>query len=105
MPTLNLKSTVSLISGYTMPLLGFGVYQNYTTRASVLEAFKAAYRLVDSAQVYRNEAAVGEAVRDSGIDRGDLFISEYHSAHFRDTLTHPLICCSIPCIRSNQMCQ
>ncbi|KAG1813793.1 NADP-dependent oxidoreductase domain-containing protein [Suillus variegatus] len=58
-----------------MPLLGFGVYQNFTTRASVLEALRAGFRHVDSAQAYRNEAAVGEAVRDSGIDRGELFIT------------------------------
>ncbi|EGN99599.1 hypothetical protein SERLA73DRAFT_52555 [Serpula lacrymans var. lacrymans S7.3] len=58
-----------------MPLLGFGVYQNYTAKASVLEAFKAGYRHVDSAQVYRNEAAVGEAVKESGIDRHELFIT------------------------------
>lgn len=32
------------VIGYTMPLLGFGVYQNYTTRASVLEALRAGYR-------------------------------------------------------------
>ncbi|KAF8840240.1 Aldo/keto reductase [Paxillus ammoniavirescens] len=58
-----------------MPLLGFGVYQNYNARPSVLEALNAGYRHVDSAQVYRNEAAVGEAVRDSGLERGDLFIT------------------------------
>ncbi|KAL6308067.1 Aldo/keto reductase [Sparassis latifolia] len=58
-----------------MPLLGFGVYQNYTTRESVLQAFAAGYRHVDSAQAYRNEAHVGEAVRESGLDRGDLFIT------------------------------
>ncbi|KAH7916518.1 NADP-dependent oxidoreductase domain-containing protein [Hygrophoropsis aurantiaca] len=66
-----------------MPILGFGVYQNYTTTASVLEAFKVGYRHIDSAQAYRNEAAVGDAVRDSGIDRSTLFIttkciSKYH---------------------------
>jgi len=70
-----LASTTRLSSGYTMPLLGFGVYQNYTTKPSVLEAFKAGYRHVDSAQVYRNEAEVGEAVQESGIDRGELFIT------------------------------
>ncbi|KAH7925931.1 Aldo/keto reductase [Leucogyrophana mollusca] len=75
MSNLNIKSTIRLASGYAMPLLGFGVYQNYTAKASVLEAFKAGYRHVDSAQAYRNESSVGEAVRDSGIDRGDLFIT------------------------------
>ncbi|KAF8070590.1 NADP-dependent oxidoreductase domain-containing protein [Lyophyllum atratum] len=58
-----------------MPLLGFGVYQNYTTRDSVLEALEAGYRHVDTAQAYRNEAAVGEAVRDSELSREDVFIT------------------------------
>ncbi|KAG6873413.1 hypothetical protein C0995_015838 [Termitomyces sp. Mi166 len=75
MSGLTITSTVKLSSGYLMPLLGFGVYQNYTTRDSVLEAFKAGYRHVDSAQVYRNEADVGEAVRDCGLPREDLFIT------------------------------
>ncbi|GLB37563.1 putative aldo/keto reductase family protein [Lyophyllum shimeji] len=83
MSSLSLASTVELSSGYAMPLLGFGVYQNYTTRESVLEAFTAGYRHVDTAQAYRNEAAVGEAVRDSGLPRDDVFIttkiiSKYH---------------------------
>ncbi|KAJ3514112.1 hypothetical protein NLJ89_g2565 [Agrocybe chaxingu] len=69
------SSTVRLSTEYTMPLLGFGVYQNYDTKPSVLEAFKAGYRHVDSAQMYRNEAHVGEAVLESGIDRGELFIT------------------------------
>ncbi|KAF5380620.1 hypothetical protein D9615_004546 [Tricholomella constricta] len=75
MSSLTLASTTKLSSGHLMPLLGFGVYQNYTTRDSVLEAIKAGYRHVDSAQAYRNEAAVGEAVRDSGLPRQDLFIT------------------------------
>lgn len=58
-----------------MPLLGFGVYQNFTTKPSVLEAFKAGYRHVDSAQMYRNEGETGEAVRESGLKREDLFIT------------------------------
>jgi len=61
-----------------MPLLGFGVYQNYDAKPSVLEAFKAGYRHVDSAQVYRNEDAVGAAVREAatlGLKREDLFIT------------------------------
>ncbi|KAF8894008.1 Aldo/keto reductase [Infundibulicybe gibba] len=72
---LTISSSVRLSSGYYMPLLGFGVYQNYTTKTSVLEAFAAGYRHVDSAQVYRNEAAVGEAVHECGLSRGDLFIT------------------------------
>ncbi|KAI0790713.1 Aldo/keto reductase [Abortiporus biennis] len=75
MAPLDITSAITLSTGYKMPLLGFGVYQNYTTRESVLEAFKAGYRHVDSAQVYRNEAHVGQAVHESGLKREDLFIT------------------------------
>ncbi|KIY49102.1 Aldo/keto reductase [Fistulina hepatica ATCC 64428] len=66
-----------------MPLLGFGAYQNYTTTQSVLQALDAGYRHIDTAQAYRNEAHVGEAVRLSPVDRSDIFvttkiISKYH---------------------------
>ncbi|KAL1696316.1 NADP-dependent oxidoreductase domain-containing protein [Schizophyllum commune] len=72
---LSISSTVKLSTGYTMPLLGFGVYQNYNAKPSVLEALKAGYRHIDSAQVYKNEAEVAEAVRESGIDRGSVFVT------------------------------
>ncbi|KAL4074328.1 NADP-dependent oxidoreductase domain-containing protein [Scleroderma citrinum] len=58
-----------------MPLLGFGVYQNDDAKPSVLEALRAGYRHIDSAQMYRNEGAVGEAVKASGIPREELFIT------------------------------
>ncbi|KAL1748733.1 NADP-dependent oxidoreductase domain-containing protein [Schizophyllum fasciatum] len=58
-----------------MPLLGFGVYQNYNAKASVLEALKAGYRHIDTAQAYKNEADVTDAVRESGIDRSSVFIT------------------------------
>ncbi|PIL34131.1 hypothetical protein GSI_03842 [Ganoderma sinense ZZ0214-1] len=72
---LTLKSTIRLPTGYDMPLLGFGVYQNYTTHASVSEAFRAGYRHVDSAQVYRNEAEVGTALRASGLRREEVSLT------------------------------
>ncbi|KAJ3490919.1 hypothetical protein NLI96_g1070 [Meripilus lineatus] len=74
MGSFNINSTVRLTSGYNLPLLGFGVYQNYTTKESTLEAFKAGYRHVDSAQAYRNEAHVGAAFRESGLRREDSII-------------------------------
>ena len=43
---LALTPTIKLSSGYPMPLLGFGVYQNYDAKTSVLEAFRAGYRCV-----------------------------------------------------------
>ncbi|KAF8973083.1 NADP-dependent oxidoreductase domain-containing protein [Flammula alnicola] len=72
---LTINSTVKLSSGYEMPRLGFGVYQNTDATPSAIEAFKAGYRHVDSAQVYRNEAQVAQAVRAAGINRGDVFIT------------------------------
>ncbi|RXW25618.1 hypothetical protein EST38_g249 [Candolleomyces aberdarensis] len=72
---LSLTDAVRLSSGHSMPILGFGVYQNYTTKESVLEAFRAGYRQVDSAQAYKNEAHVGEAFRESGLERKDVFIN------------------------------
>ncbi|KAI0053130.1 Aldo/keto reductase [Auriscalpium vulgare] len=72
---LTISSTVKLSSGYFMPLLGFGVYQNYTTKPSVLEALAAGYRHVDSAQAYRNESDVGAAIRQSGIPRSEIFVT------------------------------
>ncbi|KAF9452726.1 Aldo/keto reductase [Macrolepiota fuliginosa MF-IS2] len=58
-----------------MPIIGLGVYQNYTTRDSVFEALRTGYRQVDSAQAYKNEAHVGQGFRDSGLSRGDVFIT------------------------------
>lgn len=58
-----------------MPRLGFGVYQNYTTKDSVLLALQAGYRHIDTAQAYKNEAHVADAVRESGLPREEVFIS------------------------------
>jgi diketogulonate reductase-like aldo/keto reductase len=75
---LSIDTTIKLSSGYTIPALGFGVYQN--TGASVvpacLAAFEAGYRHVDSAQMYANEKEVAEAVLKSGLKREDVFVSE-----------------------------
>ncbi|KAG8748971.1 hypothetical protein FRC12_013684, partial [Ceratobasidium sp. 428] len=72
---LTLNSTIKLRSGASMPLLGFGVYQNYDARTSSLIAFKYGYRHIDSAQMYRNEDAVGKAVKESGLKREDVFVT------------------------------
>jgi 2,5-diketo-D-gluconate reductase A len=69
--------SVVLNNGVEMPILGFGVYQippDETERA-VATALEVGYRLVDTAASYGNEEAVGRAVANSGVDRGDLFIT------------------------------
>ena len=69
--------TIELRNQVTMPLLGFGVFQ-ITDAAmceqAVTEALKTGYRLLDTAACYGNERAVGNAVRNSGIRREDVFL-------------------------------
>lgn len=69
---------VKLNNGVEMPILGFGVFQ-VTDLAecerSVVDAIETGYRLIDTAQSYMNEEAVGKAIRRSGVAREDLFIT------------------------------
>ena len=65
-------------NGVKIPMLGFGVYQipEYeAAKNAVLTALKAGYRLIDTAQGYMNEKAVGDAIRESGIPREEIFIT------------------------------
>ena len=69
---------VILNNGVEMPILGFGVYQVTDPKeceTSVFEALNVGYRLIDTAQVYGNEAAVGKAIKKSGVAREELFIT------------------------------
>ncbi|MDQ3151763.1 MAG: aldo/keto reductase [Actinomycetota bacterium] len=69
--------SVTLNNGVQIPQLGFGVFQvpPDETPQAVSTAFEAGYRSVDTARAYGNEAAVGEAVRASGIPREQLFLT------------------------------
>jgi 2,5-diketo-D-gluconate reductase A len=68
---------IPLNNGVEIPQLGFGVFK--IKPAETAEATRAAleigYRHIDTAQMYGNEKGVGEAVRDSGLDRGDVFVT------------------------------
>ncbi len=69
--------TFKLNNGVEIPVLGFGVFQiapNETERA-VLNAIEAGYRHIDTAQAYQNEKEVGDAIKHSGIERKDVFIT------------------------------
>lgn len=70
--------TVKLNNGVEMPIIGFGVFQ-VTDLAecerSVLDAINTGYRLIDTAQSYFNEEAVGNAIKNSGVPREELFIT------------------------------
>lgn len=69
--------TVQLNNGISMPLLGLGVFQitdQHLCEQSVETALQTGYRLIDTAACYGNERAVGNAVKNSGIPREELFL-------------------------------
>jgi len=68
---------ITLNDGNTIPQLGFGVFQiepNDTAEA-VKEALRISYRHIDTAEMYGNEREVGEGIRASGLDRGEVFVT------------------------------
>jgi len=68
---------VDLAGGGSMPLVGFGTWQLRGRAAyqAVRAALDAGYRHLDTATMYGNEAEVGRALRDSGVPRGDVFVT------------------------------
>ena len=83
------NSTFRLSNGVEIPCIGFGMWQTPSDEvgvASVLSAFEAGYRHIDTAQAYRNEQCVGEAFRRSGVKREDVFITTkiWNDAHSYD---------------------
>ncbi|MEY2191971.1 aldo/keto reductase [Neobacillus sp. BF23-41] len=77
MPT-NLKDTTTLSNGVKMPWVGLGVFK-VTEGEEVIQSVKAAikngYISIDTAAIYGNEEGVGQAIKDSGVPREDLFIT------------------------------
>lgn len=70
--------TVKLNNGLEMPILGFGVFQipdAAECERAVIDAIETGYRLIDTAASYLNEAAVGNALKTTGLDRDELFIT------------------------------
>ncbi|HIZ12188.1 MAG TPA: aldo/keto reductase [Candidatus Eubacterium faecavium] len=69
---------LTLSNGVKMPQEGFGVFQipdHKEAKRCVLDALDTGYRLIDTAAAYMNENAVGEAVRESGVKREDVFVT------------------------------
>ena len=68
---------ITLNNGQTIPQFGFGVFQiePKDTVAAVSTALEAGYRHIDTAEMYGNEAEVGEAIARSGLDRGEVFVT------------------------------
>ncbi|SDY60069.1 2,5-diketo-D-gluconate reductase A [Modestobacter sp. DSM 44400] len=80
--------TITLNNGVEIPQLGFGVFQikPEETREATLAALEVGYRHIDTAEMYGNEKEVGQAVRDSGLDRGEVFVTSKlnNGFHARD---------------------
>ncbi|RWD03278.1 MAG: aldo/keto reductase [Mesorhizobium sp.] len=79
---------LKLSDGATIPQIGLGVWQvdPGVTAKVVRWGIDAGYRLIDTAEGYRNEEGVGEAIRAASLPRGDLFITSKlrNGAHQRD---------------------
>jgi 2,5-diketo-D-gluconate reductase A len=82
------QPTIKLNDGNVIPQFGFGVWQvpPDITAACCAEALRAGYRSIDTAEGYQNEAGVGQAVRDSGVPRREIYLTSKlrNAAHRRD---------------------
>src|ERR671912_722050 len=83
MPT-QLAPIVPLIHGSAMPVVGFGTspLQGAEAATAVRTAIETGYRLIDTAENYHNEDAVGRGIRDSGVDRAELFVTSKFNRHW-----------------------
>jgi 2,5-diketo-D-gluconate reductase A len=86
--------TLTLADGATIPQFGLGVFQVPAERTAenVAHAIEAGYRHIDTASAYGNEAEVGRAVRASGLDRSEFFVTTkcFNDDHGRDEATRAL---------------
>lgn len=74
----SLSDVYKLNDGFTIPCVGFGTFLSRDGQEcydAVREALKTGYRHVDTAAFYGNERSVGEAIRDSGVNRDDVFVT------------------------------
>ena len=98
MTTVSTVPTLRLNDGNEIPQLGFGVFQipPPDTAESVRTALEVGYRHIDTAEMYRNEAGVGEAIRAAGLSRDELFVTSklsnacHHPDDARQAFEHTL---------------
>lgn len=71
------RDTFTLSNGVKIPCIGFGTYlaTGETAISSVKEALKLGYRHIDTASLYKNETEIGQAIRESGIPRSEIFVT------------------------------
>ena len=76
--------TVKLNNGYLMPMLGLGTFKAKDGKEaydSIIYALQVGYRHIDTAQMYHNEESIGQAIKDSKIDRKEIFITTKQQGH------------------------
>jgi 2,5-diketo-D-gluconate reductase A len=83
---MNTVPHVALNDGNAIPQLGFGVWQiePKDTVEAVSEALQVGYRHIDTAEMYGNEKEVGEAIRASGLGRGDIYVTSKLNNSFHE---------------------
>lgn len=75
---MTISKTITLANGVEMPRIGYGVFrmkEHDVTVKGVTEALEAGYRAIDTAAIYGNEEAVGEAIRLSSVPREEIFVT------------------------------
>jgi 2,5-diketo-D-gluconate reductase A len=77
---------IELNDGHSIPQLGFGVFQidPAETERAVRAALEVGYRHIDTAEMYGNERGVGEAIRASGLDRGEVYVTSKLNNSFHE---------------------
>jgi len=77
---------IELNDGHSIPQLGFGVFQidPAETERPVRVALEIGYRHIDTAEMYGNERGVGEAIRGSGLDRGEVYVTSKLNNSFHE---------------------
>jgi 2,5-diketo-D-gluconate reductase A len=76
-PLMSVTPILPLLHGAQIPVIGLGTspLRGAESAAQVRRAIEAGYRLIDTAENYHNEDAVGQGIRDSGVDRAEIFIT------------------------------
>ncbi len=97
--TLTMSDTATLQNGVEMPWIGLGVFkaeEGDEVKRAVLDALEVGYRHIDTAAVYGNERGVGEAIRESGLPREEIFVTtklwneDVRKGAFQEALEHSL---------------
>ena len=86
---MHIQLHITLNNGVKMPMLGFGTFKipdGEVVIQSVRKALESGYRHIDTAAYYKNEIGVGEGIRQSGVARSEIFLTDFHIHHLESLL-------------------